>query len=59
MPEKPFSDLNQVHAWLEQFKKPDVAASTDEATVQMVALMGQALQKVVEELMRLRQTDRE
>ncbi len=45
-----FRDLAHVKAWLQQFDKPEVATSTDEATVQMVAVIGQALRVIVEEI---------
>ena len=45
-----FRDLDHVESWLEQFKNPDIVKRTDEATIQMVALLGQALQVIVGEV---------
>jgi hypothetical protein len=45
-----FRDLDHVESWLEQFKNPEVAKRTDEATIQMIALLGQALQVIVGEV---------
>jgi len=49
-----FRDLDHVDSWLKQFSKPDISSSTHEATIQMVALLAQALQVVVAEVQDLK-----
>ena len=36
MSEQGFRDLDHVQGWLQQFSKPNIATSTDEASIQTV-----------------------
>ena len=49
-----FRDFEHVRAWLRQFDRPSVAQSRDWVTVDMLALMGQAVRVVAEEVAALK-----
>lgn len=51
-----FRDFEHVRAWLQQFDKPSVARSQDWVTVDMLALLGQAVRVVAEEVAALKAT---
>ena len=49
-----FRDFDHVRAWLQQFDKPSVAQCRDWATVDMLAMLGQAVRVVAEEVAALK-----
>ncbi len=49
-----FRDLDHVREWLAQFHRSDIKASTDHASVQMVAALANALAVVPAELDKVR-----
>ena len=49
-----FRDLDHVRGWLQQFRKPEVATSLDEVSLQALATLGQALEVVAAEVAALK-----
>ena len=49
-----FRDFEHVREWLQQFDKPAVAQSRDWVTVDMLALLGQAVRVIAEEVATLK-----
>lgn len=49
-----FRDFDHVRGWLQQFDKPAVAQSRDWVTVDMLALLGQAVRVMADEVAALK-----
>ena len=49
-----FRDFEHVRGWLQQFDKPAVAQNRDWVTVDMLALLGQAMRLIADEVAALK-----
>jgi hypothetical protein len=49
-----FRDLAHVREWLQHFRKPEVATSLDYGSVQMLAILGQAVEVIAAEVAELK-----